>query len=179
MNHGSLPLGIPFDSIRFQPALLFAQKTGALFQYVPYHGAAPAITDLLGGEIDLACLEASATWPYAQAGKYKAFAVMSEQRWPKAPELPTMVESGVPGLTISFWHGLWTTKGVPQDVVDRLDGAVRMALADPAVKDRLGTLGQVIFPAAQQGPAALAAYQKAEIAKWWPIIRQAGIKSGD
>lgn len=159
--------------------LLFAQKTGALFQYVPYHGAAPAITDLLGGEIDLACLEASATWPYAQAGKYKAFAVMSEQRWPKAPELPTMVESGVPGLTISFWHGLWTTKGVPQDVVDRLDGAVRMALADPAVKDRLGTLGQVIFPAAQQGPAALAAYQKAEIAKWWPIIRQAGIKSGD
>jgi tripartite-type tricarboxylate transporter receptor subunit TctC len=159
--------------------LLFAEKTGARFQYVPYHGAAPAITDLLGGQIDLACLEASATWPYAQAGKYKAFAVMSEQRWPKAPGLPTMVESGVPGLTISFWHGLWTTKGVPMSVVDRLDDAVKTALADPVVKDRLLQIGQVIFPADQQTPAALAAYQRAEIAKWWPIIKAAGIKAND
>jgi tripartite-type tricarboxylate transporter receptor subunit TctC len=159
--------------------LLFAQKTGARFQYVPYHGAAPAITDLLGQQIDLACLEASVTWPYAQAGKFKAFAAMSEQRWPKAPDLPTMIESGVPGLTISFWHGLWTTKGVPANAVDRLDSAVKTALADPAVADRLSQIGQVIFPADQQNPAALASYQKAEIAKWWPIIREAGIKSGD
>jgi tripartite-type tricarboxylate transporter receptor subunit TctC len=159
--------------------LLFAQKTGAQFQYVPYHGAAPAFTDLLGGQIDLACLEASASLPYAQAGKFKAFAVMSEQRWPKAPDLPTMVESGVPGLTISFWHGLWTTKGVPQDVVGRLDEAVKTALADPAVKDRLVQIGQVIFPADQQNPTALATYQKAEIAKWWPIIKAAGIKAND
>ncbi len=159
--------------------LLFAQKTGARFQYVPYHGAAPAITDLLSGQIDLACLEASATWPYAQAGKFKAFAVMSEQRWPKASDLPTMIESGVPGLTISFWHGLWTTKGTPTSVVDRLDAAVKTALADPAVKDRLVQLGQVIFPADQQTPAVLAAYQRAEIAKWWPIIKAAGIKVGD
>jgi tripartite-type tricarboxylate transporter receptor subunit TctC len=157
--------------------LLFAQKTGALFQYVPYHGAAPAFTDLLGGHIDLACLEASASLPYVQAAKFKAFAVMSEQRWPKDPDLPTMIESGVPGLTISFWHGLWTTKGTPHDVVDRLDNAVKTALADPTVKDRLTQLGQVIFPADQQNPAALAAYQKAEIAKWWPIIKAAGIKS--
>jgi tripartite-type tricarboxylate transporter receptor subunit TctC len=159
--------------------LLFAQKTGAQFQYVPYHGAAPAITDLLSGQIDLACLEASATWPYAQAGKFKALAVMSEQRWPKAPDLPTMVESGVPGLTISFWHGLWTTKGVSHDVADRLDSAVKTALADPAVKERLLQIGQVVFPADQQSPSALAAYQKAEIAKWWPIIKQAGIKAND
>jgi tripartite-type tricarboxylate transporter receptor subunit TctC len=159
--------------------LLFAQKTGVQFQYVPYHGAAPAFTDLLGGQIDLACLEASASLPYAQAGKFKAFAVMSEQRWPKAPDLPTMVESGVPGLTISFWHGLWSTKGVSQDVVGRLDDAVKTALADPVVKDRLVQLGQVIFPADQQNPAALAAYQKAEIDKWWPIIKAAGIKAND
>jgi len=159
--------------------LLFAQKTGARFQYVPYHGAAPAFTDLLGGQIDLACLEASASLPYAQAGKFKAFAVMSEQRWPKDPDLPTMIESGVPGLTINFWHGLWTTKGTPADVVARLDSAVKAALADPAVKDRLTQLGQVIFPADQQNPAALAAYQKAEIAKWWPIIKAAGIRAND
>jgi len=159
--------------------LLFAQKTGARFQYVPYHGAAPAFTDLMSGQIDLACLEASSSLPYAQAGKFKAFAVMSEQRWPKAPDLPTMIESGVPGLTISFWHGLWTTKGTPPAAVARLDDAVKAALADPVVKDRLIQLGQVIFPADQQNPQALAAYQQAEIAKWWPIIRAAGIKAGD
>ncbi len=159
--------------------ILFAQKTGARFQYVPYHGAAPAFTDLLGGHIDLACLEASASLPYVQAGKFKAFAVMSEQRWAKAPNLPTMVESGAPGLTINFWHGLWTTKGTPADIVNRLDGAVKAALADPAVKDRLTQLGQVIFPADQQNPAALAAYQKAEIAKWWPIIKAAGIRANN
>lgn len=159
--------------------LLFAEKTNARFQYVPYHGAAPAIPDLMSGQIDLACLEASVTWPYAQADKFKAFAVMSEQRWPKAPDLPTMIESGVPGLTISFWHGLWTTKGVPASVADRLDHAVKTALADPMVKDRLQQIGQVVFPPDQQGPAALAAYQKAEIAKWWPIIKAAGIKAGN
>jgi tripartite-type tricarboxylate transporter receptor subunit TctC len=157
--------------------LLFADKTGARFQYVPYHGAAPAFTDLLGGQIDLACLEASASLPYVQAHKFKAFAVMGEQRWPKAPELPTMVESGVPGLTISFWHGVWTTKGTPPGVVDRLDGAVQTALADPTVRDRLTQIGQVIFPAPEQNPAALAAYQKAEIAKWWPIIKASGLKA--
>jgi tripartite-type tricarboxylate transporter receptor subunit TctC len=159
--------------------LSFAQKTGANFQYVPYHGAGPTITDLLSGQIDLACLETSATLPYVQAGKFKAFAVMSEQRWPKARNIPTMIESGVPGLTITFWHGLWTTEGTPQPVVDRLAGAVRAALAEPPIRDRLTQLGQVIFPPDQQNPAALAAYEKAEIAKWWPVIKAAGIKTGD
>lgn len=159
--------------------LFFAQKTGARFDYVPYHGAGPAIQDLLGGHIDLACLEASSTLPYVQAGKFKAFAVMGEQRWPKSPSTPTMVESGVPGLTISFWHGLWTTKGTPLPVVDRLDAAVKATLADAKVRGRLEELGQVIFPADQQTPQALAAYQKAEIAKWWPVIKAANIKAGD
>ena len=159
--------------------LSFAEKTGAKFQYVPYHGAGPTITDLLSGQIDLACLETSATLHYVQAGKFKAFAVMSDQRWSKAPNIPTMVESGVPGLTITFWHGLWTTAGTKQPVVDRLAGAVRTALAAPAIRDRLTQLGQVIFPPDQQNPKALAAYQKAEIAKWWPVIKAAGIKPSD
>ena len=159
--------------------LFFADKTGARFEYVPYHGAAPAIQDLMSGQIDLACLETSATLPYVQAGKFKAFAVMGERRWSKSPDTPTMIESGVPGLTITFWHGLWTTKGTPQAIVDKLDGAVQSALADPAIGDRITQLGQVIFPADQQNPAALAAYHKAEIAKWWPIIKAAGIKVGD
>jgi tripartite-type tricarboxylate transporter receptor subunit TctC len=157
-------------------ALYFAQKTGAHFQYVPYRGAAPAMQDLIAGHIDLSCLEASATLPNVQAGRYKAYAVLNEQRWPKSPTTPTMIESGVPGLSISFWHGLWTTKGTPKDVVDRLDAAAKTALADPAVRQRLESLGQVIFPADQQNPAALAAYNQAEIEKWWPVIKAAGIK---
>jgi tripartite-type tricarboxylate transporter receptor subunit TctC len=158
-------------------ALYFAQKTGASFQYVPYRGAAPAMQDLIGGQIDLSCLEASATLPNVEAGKYKAFAVLSEQRWAKSPNTPTMIESGVPGLSITFWHGLWAPGGTPKDVVDRLDGAVKIALADPTVRQRLETLGQVIFPADQQNPAALAAYNQAEIDKWWPVIKAAGIKT--
>ena len=157
--------------------IFFAQKTGAKFQYVPYRGAAPAMQDLIGGQIDLACLEASATLANVQAGRYQAFAVMSEQRWPKSPDTPTMIESGVPGLSISFWHGLWTTKGTPKEVVTRLDAAVQAALADPAVRQRLEALGQVIFPRDQQNPAALAAYHRAEVDKWWPIIKAADIKT--
>jgi tripartite-type tricarboxylate transporter receptor subunit TctC len=157
-------------------AIYFAQKTGAHFQYVPYRGAAPALQDLIGGQIDLSCLEASATLPTVEAGKIKAYAVLSEQRWPKSPNTPTMIEAGVPGLSITFWHGLWTTKGTPKDVVDRLVASVQTALADPGVKARLEGLGFVIFPRDQQTPAALEAYNKAEIDKWWPVIKGAGIK---
>jgi tripartite-type tricarboxylate transporter receptor subunit TctC len=157
--------------------LYMEKKTGAHFQYVPYRGAGPAMQDLIGGQIDLTCLEASATLGNVEAGRFKAYAVMSEKRWSKSPNTPTMIESGVPGLSISFWHGLWTTRGTPNRVVDRLDAAVKAALADPATRQRLETLGQVIFPPDQQTPAALAAYNKAEINKWWPIIKAANIKT--
>jgi len=157
-------------------AIYFAQKTGARFQYVPYRGAAPALQDLIGGQIDLSCLEASATLPSVEGGKIKAYAVLSEKRWPKSPNTPTMIESGVPGLSITFWHGLWTTKGTPKPVVDRLVASMQKALADPAVRGRLETLGFVIFPPDQQTPAALTAYNKAELDKWWPVIKAAGIK---
>ena len=159
--------------------VFFAQKTGARFQYVPYRGGAPTMQDLIGGQIDLSCLEASQTLSNVEAGRFKAFAVMGEQRWPKSPDTPTMIESGVPGLSISFWHGLWTTKGTPKPIVDRLDAAVVTALADPTVRARIETLGQVIFPRDQQNPQALAAYHQAELDKWWPIIKTAGIKAGD
>jgi tripartite-type tricarboxylate transporter receptor subunit TctC len=87
-----------------------------------------------------------------------------------------MIESGVPGLSISFWHGLWAPKGIPQEAVDRLDAAVKTAFADPAVRQRLEGLGQVIFPAEQENPEALRAFNQAEIDKWWPVIKAAGIK---
>ena len=133
--------------------------------------------DLIGGQIDLSCLEASSGLAYVQAGKFKTYAVMGEQRWPKSPDTPTMIESGIPGVTINFWHALWTTRGTPKEAVDRLDTAVVSALANPAVKQRLETLGQVIFPREQQSQAGLFAYHKAEIEKWWPIIKAAGIKA--
>jgi tripartite-type tricarboxylate transporter receptor subunit TctC len=177
----SNPTPITFGTIGVGSAahlcgVYFAQKTGAHFQYVPYRGGAPAMQDLIGGQIDLSCLEASQTLANVQTGRFKAFAVMSEQRWPKSPDTPTMIESGVPGLSISFWHGLWTTKGTPSAIVDRLDKAVMVALADPAVRSRIEALGQVIFAPDQQNPAALAAYHKAELDKWWPIIKAADIK---
>jgi tripartite-type tricarboxylate transporter receptor subunit TctC len=158
-------------------ALSFSNAIGVRFQYVPYRGAGPAFQDLLSGQIELSCLEASASLPYVQAGKIKAYAVVSDKRWSKLPDLPTTIESGAPGVSLPFWHGLWTTKGTPKEIIDRLDDAVKTALADATVRQRLETLGQVIFPADQQNPAALAGYQKAEIDKWWPIIKAAGIKA--
>jgi tripartite-type tricarboxylate transporter receptor subunit TctC len=103
-------------------ALYFSQKAGVSLQYVPYRGAGPAMQDLIGGQIDLACLEASSGLAYVESGKLKAYAVFSDRRWPKAPDTPTMIESDIPGAVITFWHGLWTTKGTPKDVVDWLDG---------------------------------------------------------
>ena len=102
--------------------------------------------DLIGGQIDLTCLEASSTLANVQAGKFKAYAVMSETRWSKSPNTPTMIESGVPGLSLSFWHGLWTTARTPKGVVDRIVDAVQTALVDPNVRQRLDGLGMVIFP---------------------------------
>jgi tripartite-type tricarboxylate transporter receptor subunit TctC len=157
--------------------IFFQEKVGARLQFVPYRGAAPAMQDLMAGQIELACLESSSSLANVQAGRYKAYAVMSEQRWPNLPDTPTMIESGVPGLSISFWHGLWTTAGTPKPVVDRLDAAVKTALADPTVRERIETVGQVIFPADQQNPAALLAFHKAETDKWWPIFKAANIKA--
>jgi tripartite-type tricarboxylate transporter receptor subunit TctC len=172
---GTVGTGSPAQLVGIQ----LAQAIGARFQYVPYRGAAPAMTDLIGGHIDMACLEASGTYPDVEAGRIRAYAVTTKQRWPKSPDTPTLIESGVENVSIAFWHGLWTTKGVPQDVVDRLDAAVKNALADPTTRKRIEGLGQVIFPADQQNPAALLAYHKGELDKWWPVIKAAGIKAGN
>ncbi len=158
-------------------AISLAKAIGVKFQYVPYRGAGPAIQDLLSGQIELACLETSSTLPYVQAGKMKAYALVSDQHWPKSPDTPTLAEAGAPGVSLPFWHGLWAPAGTPQPVVDKLDNAVMISLADTAVRQRLQDLGQVIFPRDQQNPAALAAYESTEIKKWWPIIKGAGIKA--
>jgi tripartite-type tricarboxylate transporter receptor subunit TctC len=156
--------------------LYFQDKTKTRFQFVPYRGGAPAMQDLVGGQIDLMCAEASQTLTYVRGGKMKAFAVMSHTRWPALPDVPTTDEIGTPGMYISFWHGLWVPKGGPKEVITKLNAAVVDTLADPMVRARLTDLGQVIATREQQTPAALAAYHKAEIEKWWPIIKAANIK---
>jgi tripartite-type tricarboxylate transporter receptor subunit TctC len=157
--------------------LHFEQQTATKYQFVFYRGGAPAMQDLLAGTIDVMCAEASQTLGHVRAGKMKAFAVMSAERWAPLPNVPTMGEIGVAGMQLDFWHGLWAPKGTPKDVVAKIDAAVVKAFDDPAVKKRIADLGQVIPPKDQLTPEGLRQYEKAETAKWWPIIKAAGIKT--
>src|SRR5271167_373116 len=149
----------------------FQKTTGTRFQFVPYRGAAPIIQDLLAGHIDLTFTQVASALAQVRAGQLKAYVVMAKTRWAAAPDTPTIDEEGVPGLYASFWHGLWAPKSTPKDVIAKLDAAVAEALADPAVQQRFVEIGQEAWPRDKQTPAALAAQQKAEIEKWWPIVK--------
>jgi tripartite-type tricarboxylate transporter receptor subunit TctC len=153
----------------------FANKSGTKFQFIPYRGGAPAMQDLLGGQVDISCLEASQTLPHYRAGKFKVFGVAANKRWFGAPDVPTLAEGGVPNVELTFWHGLWGPKGMPKPIVAKLNAAVREAFADPGVKARFAKLGHEIPSADQLTPEALAKHHKAELDKWWPIMKKAGI----
>ncbi len=155
----------------------FQNVTGTKFQFVPYRGSAPLNQDLVAGHIDLNLGMAAASYPLVRSGQIKAYAMMAKTRWWAASDVPTMEEAGVPGLYASFWHGLWVPKGTAAQVIAKLNSAVRAALADAAVQQRFAEQGQEIPPPAQQTPQALGVHQKAEIEKWWPIIKAAGIKA--
>jgi tripartite-type tricarboxylate transporter receptor subunit TctC len=154
----------------------FQNMTSTQFQLVPYRGGAPAIQDLMGGQIDLMIDQLSNAIPQIKVGTVKAYAVAAKSRSPAAPEIPTVDEAGLPGLYGSLWHGLWAPKGTPRDVIAKLNAAVKEALVDPTVKQRLADVGQEIVPVEQQNPQALGAHQKAEIEKWWPIAKAANLK---
>ncbi|HLH91055.1 MAG TPA: tripartite tricarboxylate transporter substrate-binding protein [Xanthobacteraceae bacterium] len=154
----------------------FEQETGTKFVIVPYRGAAPAMQDLLGGQIDFFCPEAGQTLPQYRARSVKAFAVLTEKRWFAAPDVPTIAEAGAPGLLFPFWHGLWAPKGIPAEALAKLDAAVQAGLADPAIRKRFTDLGHEVAPVERQTPAGLAAYYKAETDRWWPIIKAANLK---
>ena len=132
---------------------------------------------LLTGDIDIALDTPAMSLSQVRAGNIKAYAVTANRRLQLAPEIPTTDEAGLPGFYFSFWHALWAPKGTPGDAVPKLNDAVVKELADPAVRNRLTELAQDIFPREQQTPEALGAYQKAEIEKWWPIIKAANIKA--
>ena len=155
---------------------LFQKATGTQFQSVPYRGGGPALQDLVAGHIDLMIEPTSNFAQYIPSGAVKPYAVAARTRVSAAPQVPTVDEAGLPGFYASLWLGLWVPKGTPKDVITKLNSAVIEALTDPAVRQRLADIGQSVAPREQQTPEALGAFQKAEIEKWWPIIKAANIK---
>jgi tripartite-type tricarboxylate transporter receptor subunit TctC len=157
--------------------VLFEKLTGQKPQFIPYRGAGPAMTDLVSGQVDLLVVQGAVALPQIRAGKIKAIANLSPQRSASMPDIPTSDETGVPGLYMSGWFGFWAPKGTPKEIVAKLNGAMREALADPAVQARFTELGLDVAPRDLQTPEGLAKFQQAEIDKWWPIIKDAGVSA--
>jgi len=156
--------------------IVMQQATRTTLLFIPFRGAGPAMQAMLGGQVDLMVLQAAAALPQARAGAVKIIANLSPKRSAAIPEVPTADESGIPGLYASGWFGLFGPKGVPKQVVARLNAAMVEALADPALKARFSDLGLDVASRELQTPEGLAAFHQAEIEKWWPIIKAAGIK---
>jgi tripartite-type tricarboxylate transporter receptor subunit TctC len=157
-------------------AIYFQMKTGTRFGLVPYRGGAPALQDLMAGQIDLIFATAGDASALVRGGTIKAYAVMAKSRIAAAPDVPTVEEAGMPGLYMSTWFAFWAPVRTAKNVISQLNAAVIKALAEPPVRARLADLGQEIFPPDEQTPEALAAFHKAEIEKWWPILKAANIK---
>ena len=158
-------------------AVYFGDQVGAPLNIIHYKGAAPAMQDVIAGHVDLSFDQAATGLAHAKGGRVKAYAITAKTRVPAAPDIPTVDEAGMQGFYMSIWHGIWVPKGTPREVVARLNGAVREALADPAIRKRLEDLGQEIPAADQQTPEALRAHHRAETDKWHPVILKAGIKA--
>ena len=155
----------------------FQSATKTDFHFIPYRGAAPAMQDLMADQVDFMFDQVANSLPAVRAGRIKALGVTAKARLASAPEIPTFEEAGLPNFTISVWHGLWAPAGTPKEIIDQLSDAAMDAMADPDVAVRFHELGQDIPPADEQTPRAFAAFQKAEIEKWWPLIKAAKIKS--
>src|SRR5689334_984905 len=155
--------------------VIFEKLTGQKLHYIPYRGAGPAMTDLVSGQVDLLVVQGAVALPQIRAGKIKAIANLSPQRSASMSDIPTSDETGVPGLYMSGWFGFFAPKGTPKNVIATLNGAMVQALAEPAVRARFTELGLDVASREQQTPEGLAAFQKAEIEKWWPVIKEAGI----
>ena len=163
-------------SISHVCGLVFQNATGSRLQFVPYRGTAPAMQDLVAGQIDMMISDPVTSMPQVRAGNIKIYSVTANARLASAPDVPTVDEAGLPGYHVALWHGLWMPRGTPKPIMVKLNAAVVDALAEPAMRVKLAELGQEIYPRDRQTPEALGALQKAEIEKWWPIIKDGNIK---
>jgi tripartite-type tricarboxylate transporter receptor subunit TctC len=157
--------------------IAFQKETGTKFQFVPYRGNAPAMQDLLAGQIDFMMEPSSNFRSLIAAESIKPIAVTGKSRLLASPNIPTVDEAGLPGFAASLWYGLWVPKKTPKEIVERLNATLREVLADASVKKRLEDLGIAISPNDQQSPEALAAFQKAEAERWWPVIKASNLKA--
>jgi tripartite-type tricarboxylate transporter receptor subunit TctC len=157
-------------------SVFFQRQIGTSLALVPYRGAGPAMQDLVAGQIDCMIDTPTNSLPQVRAGAIKAYAVAAEKRLPSAPDIPTVDEAGLPGFHFSFWQALWAPRDTPIAIIAALNSAVAASLADPTIRKRFAEQGQEIPQMAQQTPQALAAYHKAEIDKWWPIVKAANIR---
>ena len=156
--------------------LYFENVTGIKLQYVPYRGTAPAMNDLVAGQIDVMIDQTSNSISQVRAGSIRAYAITDDKRVEQASDIPTTDEAGLSGFHMTLWSGLWVPKDTPKDIVAKLNTAAVDALNDPAVRKQLENLGLQMPPKDQLSPEALGSWQKAEIAKWWPMIKAANVK---
>jgi tripartite-type tricarboxylate transporter receptor subunit TctC len=156
----------------------FQQVTGTRFQFIPYRGTAPSIPDLVAGQIDMAILDPITSLPQHRGGKIRILAVMGKKRGTGSQDIPTGDEAGVSGVYTEPWQGMWAPKGTPKDIITKLNGAVVSALSDPAIRKKFADQSYELTPREQLTPEHLAAFHKAEMDKWFPIIKAAGIKGG-
>jgi tripartite-type tricarboxylate transporter receptor subunit TctC len=155
----------------------FQKETGTKFQFVPYRGNAPAMQDLLAGQIDFMIEPASNFKSLVGSGSIKPYAVTGQTRLSSLPDIPTVDEAGIPGFVASLWYGLWVPKDTPKEIVEKLNATLRRVLADPTVERRFADLGIQISPRDQQSPEALRAFQKTEMERWWPIIKASNLRA--
>ncbi|MFY9772613.1 MAG: tripartite tricarboxylate transporter substrate binding protein [Xanthobacteraceae bacterium] len=176
-NPGKASVGIPgAGSTGNLAGISFQNITGTTFQFVPYRGDAPAVQDMMAGQIDMMIEPSSNFTAQVQAGTIRAIAVPAKTRLFSLPDVPTTDEAGLPGYYASIWFGLWAPKNTPKDIIAKLSSAALVALADDNVKAKLNKLGQQVATRELQDPGAFAAFQKSEAEKWWPIIKAANLK---
>jgi tripartite-type tricarboxylate transporter receptor subunit TctC len=156
--------------------LYFENATGIKLQYVPYRGTGPALNDLVAGQIDIIVDQLSNSINQVRAGTIRGYAVTDSKRAEQAADIPTVDEAGLPGFHMTLWSGLWVPKGTPKEIVAKLNAAAVEALSDPAVRKQLENLGLQMTPLDRLSPEALRDWQKAEIAKWWPMIKAANVR---
>lgn len=176
-NPDRATMGGALGTIGHMASLELSQRTGASYRFVPYRGGAPAMQDLMSGQIDLLLDQAANSLPQLRSGKIKAYAVTARERLVVAPDIPTTDEAGLPGFHVTVWHAIWVPRATPTPIIERLNAAIREALASPALRQRFADLGQDIPPVELQTVAALAEFQKAEVARWTPLAKAANLKT--